>query len=50
MGPEYGDRMYESQVIEDLEKAGFVLIRSYDFLPQEYFLLFGIKDDATVAN
>jgi len=49
-GPEYGDRIYESQVIEELEKAGFVLTRSFDFLPKEYLLLFGIKDDATVAN
>ncbi|MBL7203904.1 MAG: methyltransferase domain-containing protein [Desulfobacteraceae bacterium] len=49
-GPEYGDLMYESQVIEELEKAGFVLTRSFDFLPEEYFLLFGIKDDATVQE
>lgn len=49
-GPEYGDRLYEYQVIEELEKAGFVLIRSFDFLPQEYFLLFEIKDHATVTN
>jgi len=49
-GPEYGDRMYESQVIEELEKAGFVLTRSFDFLPQEYFLVFGIKDNATVQE
>jgi len=50
MGPEYGDRMYESQVIEELEKGGFVLIRRYDFLPQEYFLVFGIKEDRTVRG
>jgi len=50
MGPEYGDRMYKSQVIEDVEKAGFVLIRSYDFLPQEYFLVFGIKEGRTVRG
>jgi len=50
MGPEYGDRMYESQVIEELEKGGFVLIRSYDFLPQEYFLVFRIKEDRTVRG
>jgi len=49
-GPEYGDRIYESQVIEELEKAGFVLTRSFDFLPEEYFLLFGIKDDAIVQG
>ena len=42
--------MYESQVIEELEKAGFVLTRSFDFLPQEYFLVFGIKDNATVQE
>jgi hypothetical protein len=45
VGPEYGDRMYESQVIEELEKAGFLLIRSFDFLPKEYFLVFGIKGE-----
>jgi len=50
VGPEYGDRMYESQVIEELEKAGFILTRSFDFLPKEYFLLFGIKDGATVQE
>ena len=49
-GPEYGDRMYQSQVIEELEKAGFVLTKSFDFLPKEYFLVFGIKDDATVQG
>ncbi|MCJ7810408.1 MAG: hypothetical protein MUP26_09125 [Desulfobulbaceae bacterium] len=45
VGPEYGDRMYESQVIEELEKADFLLIRSFDFLPKEYFLVFGIKGE-----
>ncbi|MBC8179054.1 MAG: methyltransferase domain-containing protein [Deltaproteobacteria bacterium] len=49
-GPEYGDRMYQSQVIEELEKAGFLLIQSFDFLPQEYFLVFGIKEDRTVRG
>ncbi|OEU52250.1 MAG: hypothetical protein BA861_10180 [Desulfobacterales bacterium S3730MH5] len=43
VGPEFGDRMDESQVLEELEKAGFTLIQSFAFLPKEYFLVFGMK-------
>ena len=41
IGPEIQDRLYETQVIDEMKKAGFVLIRRFDFLPKEYFLLFG---------
>ncbi len=44
IGPEFADRLYETQVIAEMEKAGFVLLRRFDFLPREYFLLFGIAD------
>ena len=47
VGPEFGDRLYETQIIDEMEKAGFVLIQRFDFLPKEYFLLFGIKDILT---
>lgn len=42
IGPEIGDRLYESQVIREMKQAGFSLIRRFEFLPREYFLLFGI--------
>ena len=44
VGPEPVDRLYESRVIEELKAAGFSLIHSFDFLPREYFLLFGISN------
>jgi arsenite methyltransferase len=44
IGPELADRLYETQVIDEMKKAGFVLIQRFDFLPKEYFLLFGIAN------
>jgi ubiquinone/menaquinone biosynthesis C-methylase UbiE len=41
-GPEFNDRMSDKQVTEELNEAGFFLIQRYDFLPREYFLVFGI--------
>lgn len=40
VGPEFADRLNETQIIDEMEKAGFVLIQRFDFLPREYFLLF----------
>jgi arsenite methyltransferase len=44
MGPEFSDRLHETQIIDEMEKAGFVLLQRFDFLPKEYFLLFCIAD------
>ncbi len=44
VGPEFVDRMYEKQVLEEMETAGFYLTKSFDFLPKEYFFVFGIKE------
>jgi len=44
IGPEFADRLYETQVIDEMKKAGFVLIQRFDFLPKEYFLLFSIAN------
>jgi hypothetical protein len=44
-GPDFSDRMSYQQVTEELNEAGFFLIQRYDFLPREYFLVFGIADD-----
>jgi len=46
IGPELADRLYETQVIDEMKKAGFVLIQCFDFLPKEYFLLFGIDSES----
>jgi len=45
VGPEFVDRMYEKQVLQEMETAGFYLTQSFGFLPKEYFFVFGIKDD-----
>jgi arsenite methyltransferase len=45
IGPELADRLYETQVIDEMNRSGFVLIQRFDFLPKEYFLLFGIVDE-----
>jgi arsenite methyltransferase len=42
VGPELGDRLSETQVMDEMRRAGFVLINRFDFLPKEYFLLFGM--------
>jgi len=44
VGPELADRLSESEVIDEMRSAGFILIRQFDFLPKEYFLLFGVAD------
>lgn len=40
-GPEPGSRLAQEQVIDEMQSAGFVLLKSLDFLPREYFLVFG---------
>ena len=42
-GPPRRDRLPEAQVIEEMEAAGFRLLRRFDFLPREYFLVFGLN-------
>ncbi|MCF8143330.1 MAG: methyltransferase domain-containing protein [Deltaproteobacteria bacterium] len=44
LGPELADRLSETQVIDEMRSAGFVLIQRFDFLPKEYFLLFCVAD------
>jgi len=39
-GPEKKDRLPESQVIDELEAAGYRLGQRFEFLPREYFLIF----------
>ena len=42
-GPPRRDRLPEARVIEEMEAAGFRLLRRFDFLPREYFLVFGLN-------
>ena len=44
IGPELADRLCETRVIDEMKEAGLVLIEHFDFLPKEYFLLFGIAN------
>ncbi len=44
IGPPQEMRLQPEQVIQELSAAGFTLIKSYDFLPREYFLIFGWRD------
>ena len=41
-GPPMEMRLQPEQVIQELSAAGFTLIKSYDFLPREYFLIFAL--------
>ena len=41
-GPPRRDRLPEAQVIGEMEAAGFRMLRGFDFLPREYFLVFGL--------
>ena len=43
-GPPMEMRLQPEQVIQELSAAGFTLVKSYDFLPREYFLIFALKD------
>ncbi len=45
-GPPRRDRLPESQVIAEMEAAGFSLLRRFDFLPREWFLVFGPAPDS----
>jgi arsenite methyltransferase len=45
-GPEKIYRLPESTVMAEFEAAGFRLERSFDFLPWEYFLVFGLRDES----
>ena len=44
LGPPMNMRLQPKQVIQELTAAGFRLIKSYDFLPREYFLIFALTD------
>ena len=44
-GPEFRDRMSDEQVTAELIEAGFYLKERFDFLPREYFLVFGIAGE-----
>jgi arsenite methyltransferase len=41
VGPPVEQKVSEGTIIEELQKAGFRLTRSLDFLPYQYFLEFG---------
>lgn len=41
-GPPPKYRLPEEQVIEEMTRAGFALQERFDFLPREYFLVFGL--------
>ncbi len=43
LGPPMDIRLSPEQVIDELAAAGFTLIKRYDFLPREYFLIFGAR-------
>lgn len=45
-GPEVQYRLPEAQVIKEMEAAGYALVEKYDFLPREYFLVFGLRTSA----
>ncbi len=44
LGPPMNMRLQPEQVIQELSAANFRLIKSYDFLPREYFLIFALAD------
>ena len=44
-GPEFRDRMSDEQVTAELIEAGFYLKERFDFLPREYFLVFGVAGE-----
>lgn len=43
-GPPPKYRLPEQRVIAEMEVAGFRLLEHFDFLPREYFLVFGLPD------
>jgi ubiquinone/menaquinone biosynthesis C-methylase UbiE len=45
-GPPLEVRLPEAQVIGELEAAGFRLQRRFDFLPRQYFLVFGLAPES----
>jgi len=44
VGPPMEMRLKPEQVIQELFAAGFTLVKIYDFLPREYFLIFALTD------
>ena len=44
LGPPMNMRLQPEQVIQELSAASFKLVKSYDFLPREYFLIFALTD------
>lgn len=43
-GPPPDIRLSPKQVIEELDAAGFRLVKKFEFLPREYFLIFSIAN------
>lgn len=41
-GPPSDMRLSPKQVIQELDAAGFKLVKNYEFLPREYFLIFSL--------
>jgi cyclopropane fatty-acyl-phospholipid synthase-like methyltransferase len=41
MGPPVSERVMPEQVTAELAKAGYRLLKTHDFLPHQYFLVFG---------
>ncbi len=42
LGPPEEYRLAEGQVIGEMEGSGFRLVERFEFLPREYFLVFGV--------
>ncbi len=44
-------RIHPEQVTSELIKAGYVVLEEFDFLPKQYFLIYGIAEEgSTVGN
>ncbi len=44
-GPPLKYRLPEQTVVAEMQAAGYHLLEQFDFLPREYFLVFGLADD-----
>jgi ubiquinone/menaquinone biosynthesis C-methylase UbiE len=49
-GPPAKMRMVPEQIAAELAEAGFVLVKSHDFLPREWFLVFAAREGAGAGN
>jgi ubiquinone/menaquinone biosynthesis C-methylase UbiE len=47
VGPPRSARIASSQVRSEFERAGYALVQEHDFLPHQYFLVFGVAPAPT---